>query len=732
MQNVLFWTALFFEHFSAQRVMGMKYGPEHIINGKYKLLASVGNGTMGEVYKAEHLTIHKTVAVKILHQNMTTNPEVIERFKREAQAAAAIEESHVCAVMDFDVTEEGDFYLVMEYLEGETLLQRIQNEGKLSPHNAVGIMQQLLSVLQCAHDHGIVHRDVKPENIILINRDNIPDFVKLLDFGIAHQDESFCVQSNDSNLKTQLGYLYGTPQYLSPEQATGSEIDYRADLYSCGIVLYEMLTGTVPFQNPSTLKVLHMQAYDPPPHLPVDEIECGQQFDEIIQKLLEKEPENRFSSAQTLREALSQLPLSVNGLNTWGSISLSLKAANLSDMSLNSVGASSSGNLSDPELVVRRWLFGLTRKHFIILIVTVALVLLLTGVVITLYFVNQSAEPEVTGQANSDALSEQDARKPQPLEFMNSDFAFSYDPVLLSESTMTKALEEFNADRFDECLQTLDSVYDRYKGHPNYLRLRLLVLDKQKNREEAVKAFIELCQIEPRAPLNLSVRTALYNIVEDKANHKASMETLKAAATPLLALSLSEAILQTPYDRHDIRRDRLAAIYEAMPIDALPKWRRLAVEAWTKVDKDKCEKRQELILEAYQPQEMDDKALADFYISLILPLHDNVLKLCKKRNKSVDCNACMRDWIDEQYEVLTNRLAGRPEPFLKDIEKIPETKRSQDGEDAKPDDDKKADETDDETQNKETGASSGNGKTSSSSKSFENAFKKRLSAAFSG
>lgn len=716
--------------------MGMKYGPEHIINGKYKLLASVGNGTMGEVYKAEHLTIHKAVAVKILHQNMTTNPEVIERFKREAQAAAAIEDSHVCAVMDFDVTEEGDFYLVMEYLEGETLLQRIRNEGKLSPHSAVGIMQQLLSVLQCAHDHGIVHRDVKPENIILINRDNIPDFVKLLDFGIAHQDESFCVQSNDSNLKTQLGYLYGTPQYLSPEQATGSEIDYRADLYSCGIVLYEMLTGTVPFQNPSTLKVLHMQAYDPPPHLPVDEIECGQQFDEIIQKLLEKEPENRFSSAQALREALSQLPLSVDGLNTWGSISLSLKAANLSDTSLAAVGASSSENLSDPEMVVRRWLFGLTRKHFIILMIAVALVLLMTGVVITLYFVNQSSEPEVIGQANLEASSEQyAARKPQPLEFLNSDFAFSYDPVLLSESTMTKALEEFNADRFDECLKTLDSVYGHYKGHPNYLRLRLLVLDKQKNREEAVKAYIELCQIEPRAPLNLSVRTALYNIVEDKVNHKASMETLKAAATPSLALSLSEAILQTPYDRHDIRRDRLAAIYEAMPVDALPKWRRLAVEAWTKVDKDKCEKRQELILEAYQAQDMSEKALSEFYTSLILPLHDNALKLCKKRNKSFDCNACMRDWIEEQYEVLTNRLAGLPDPLLKNIEKIPETKRNQDGDGAKPEGDaEKAETTGDAAQNKETGASSGNGKTSSlsSSKSFESAFKKRLNEAFSG
>lgn len=652
----------------------MKYGPEHIINGKYKLLESVGNGTMGEVYKAEHLTIHKTVAVKILHQNMTTNPEVIERFKREAQAAAAIEDSHVCAVTDFDVTEEGDFYLVMEYLEGETLLQRIAKEGKLPPQTAVGIMQQLLSVLQCAHDHGIVHRDVKPENIILINRDNIPDFVKLLDFGIAHQDDSFCVQKSDSTLKTQLGYLYGTPQYLSPEQATGSEIDYRADLYSCGIVLFEMLTGTVPFQNPSTLKVLHMQAYDQPPHLPVDEIECGKQFDEIVQRLLQKEPQDRYPSAAALKEALNQVPLSQDGTgNTWGSISMSLNAMALSDA--NNPAVTPSQTLPDSELGVRRWLFGLSRKHFVILVITASLVVLLTGVVLTLYFVGKSDKPSVISDTAASFISNaKDLPQPQPFEFFNADFAFSYDPVLLADSTMTKALEEYNADRFEECLQTLDSVYPLYKAHPNYLRLRLLVLDKMKNREEAVKTFIALCKIIPRAPLNASVSAALYNIVEDKAKHKDSIEQFKTEATPELAMAFSEAILQSPYDRHDIRRERLATIYKAMPFDTLPRWRQRAVEAWTELDKDKCEKRMEIIHDAAADPSLNlNDNLAEFYISLIVPLHENTSKLCKKRNKNVDCNACMRDWIEERYEVLTNRLAGLPDPLLRNVEKIPET-----------------------------------------------------------
>lgn len=650
------------------------YGPGTILNGKYQLLERVGDGTMGKVFKAEHLTIHKTVAVKILHENMTKNPEVIERFKREAQAAAAIEDSHVCAVTDFDVTEAGDFYLVMEYLEGETLHKRLRRHGKLPPSMAVGIMLQLLSVLQCAHEHSIVHRDVKPENIILISRDNIPDFVKLLDFGIAHQDSSLCVQSEGSNLKTQLGYLYGTPQYLSPEQATGSEIDFRADLYSCGIMLFEMLTGNVPFYDPSTLKVLHMQAFETPPHLPVEAIECGQQFDEIIQRLLQKDPNDRYPSANALKEALMQLPLSNEG-NTWGSFSISMKnLAALADTTTSLSGAHHQQLQTYVcEKGVRCWLFGLTRQKFVLLVALFFFVILMLGVVLTLYFLNTADEPEIAFIPSVGTVSNKPPviAPPRSFEFSNADFAFSYDPALLAESTMTKALEEFNADRFADCLETLNTVYPRYKTHPNYLRLRLLVLDKLKDREEAAKTFIALCTLEPHAPLNASVRTALYNLVEDKATYKTSIEMFKAAAVPELAMAFSESILHTPYDRHDIRRSRLATIYEAMPVDTLPQWRQLAVRAWTTLDKDKCEKRQEMLQHAYQALGPEEQGIEEFYISLIVPLHDNTSKNCKKRNKSFDCNACMRDWIDDHFETLTNRLAGFPHPLLENLEPLP-------------------------------------------------------------
>ncbi len=154
----------------------MSYQAGEKFAGKYQLIEQVGGGAMGQVFKAEHLMMNSIVAIKILHPEISGNAEMLERFKREAQSAAAITHSNICKVMDFAVLENGDFYLVMEFLEGDTLQKKIRNEGKIAPEKAVFIMKQLLSVLQCAHDHGIVHRDVKPENIALVFQDETEDF----------------------------------------------------------------------------------------------------------------------------------------------------------------------------------------------------------------------------------------------------------------------------------------------------------------------------------------------------------------------------------------------------------------------------------------------------------------------------------------------------------------------------------------------------------------------------
>ncbi|MBO4349685.1 MAG: serine/threonine protein kinase, partial [Proteobacteria bacterium] len=288
----------------------MSYQPGDWIADKYQLIESIGGGGMGEIFKAEHALMHRTVAIKILHKEITGSAEMIERFKREASSAAAIDHANICTVLDFDITEDNDFYLVMEFLEGETLKKRIHDRGVIPPKDAVFIMQQLLGVLQCAHDHGIVHRDIKPDNIILINRDGTDNFVKLLDFGIAHRDNSNAITDKEDGASlTQAGYIYGTPEYIAPEQANGQAIDHRVDLYACGIILYEMLTGVVPFKSDSIINVLHQQIYADPPHLDTEHILNGAQFDAIIQKLLAKKPEDRFQSAREVTDALQDLAL---------------------------------------------------------------------------------------------------------------------------------------------------------------------------------------------------------------------------------------------------------------------------------------------------------------------------------------------------------------------------------------------------------------------------------------
>ena len=218
----------------------MTYKPGDILKDRYLINEKLGNGSMGEVYRAEHLTLHRQVAIKVMHVHVAENEKSLARFRREAREVAKLDHPHICQVLDFDMTEEGDFYIVMEYLQGETLRERIDQHGKIKTRSAFRIMHDLLGALEMAHRLGIVHRDVKPDNIMLKNREGRDDYVKLIDFGIAHSDNP----DDGNGSLTQTGQIYGTPQYLSPEQVMGEPVDERADLYSCGCILYEMLEGT--------------------------------------------------------------------------------------------------------------------------------------------------------------------------------------------------------------------------------------------------------------------------------------------------------------------------------------------------------------------------------------------------------------------------------------------------------------------------------------------------------
>lgn len=215
--------------------MGEVFQPDQVINGRYRVLRKLGGGGMANVYLCEDLTLGRYVALKVLLQRFLSDATFIERFRREAKAAAGLNQANLVSIYDWGEVE-GTYYIVMEYVEGETLKDYIRREGRLSGDETVRVALQLLAGVRSAHRYGIVHRDIKPQNV-MIDRDGN---VKVMDFGIA--------RAGDSGM-TEVGSILGTAQYLAPEQAQGYPVDARSDLYSVGIVLYEMLTGSVPFKG---------------------------------------------------------------------------------------------------------------------------------------------------------------------------------------------------------------------------------------------------------------------------------------------------------------------------------------------------------------------------------------------------------------------------------------------------------------------------------------------------
>jgi len=217
-----------------------------LIEGKYRIVRLIGEGGMGAVYEGENVRISRRVAIKVLHAGYTENKEVLQRFEREAQAAGRIGNEHILEVLDLGSLPNGDHYIVMELLDGEPLSGRIKRLQRLSPFELGPLTRQVLEGLKAAHDAGIYHRDLKPDNIfILRQRGGRPDFVKIIDFGIS----KFQPLSGDGMKMTRTGAVMGTPYYMSPEQASGSqEADHRSDLYSVGVIMFEAVTGQVPFE----------------------------------------------------------------------------------------------------------------------------------------------------------------------------------------------------------------------------------------------------------------------------------------------------------------------------------------------------------------------------------------------------------------------------------------------------------------------------------------------------
>jgi eukaryotic-like serine/threonine-protein kinase len=275
-------------------------------NGEYRIVERLGVGGMGSVYKAEQPNMNRLVAIKVLHPRFASREDLVSRFRREARAMSQLSHPNTARVFKFGQLKDGAPYFVMDYLEGKNLAHVVRAEGPMDADRAINIMIQVCGALDEAHRAGIIHRDLKPENVFLTHQAGTADFPKVLDFGLAKVSEK--QMGRGSMMLTQQGMVFGTPEFMSPEQTQGEPLDRRSDIYSLALIFYELITGKLPFDATKPIDIMRAHLQDPP--IPLNKRLPDKRFsvalEGVLSKALNKKPDDRYATAVEFAQALKK------------------------------------------------------------------------------------------------------------------------------------------------------------------------------------------------------------------------------------------------------------------------------------------------------------------------------------------------------------------------------------------------------------------------------------------
>ncbi|MCC6555113.1 MAG: serine/threonine protein kinase, partial [Polyangiaceae bacterium] len=295
-----------------------------VLNGKFKILSQLATGGMGVIYRGEQVALERQVAVKVLTPTTASSqidPNFHKRFFLEASILARLQHPNIVTVFDYGRVENMEperYFMAMEFLEGETLFRRMRKVGRIPPHETMGIARQIARGLREAHKHGVVHRDLKPSNVMLVPGEDMGELVKILDFGLVK------VVADDSEELTQQGSFLGSPRFMSPEQISHGKVDLRTDVYSLGVIMYQMLCGKVPFEAPNSVQILiaHLQQPVPPMRERNPEAEVPEALEAFVMRCLSKDPDGRPASMDALIKGLGECAQAIGLSVSFGSTGL--------------------------------------------------------------------------------------------------------------------------------------------------------------------------------------------------------------------------------------------------------------------------------------------------------------------------------------------------------------------------------------------------------------------------